>query len=123
MKNTICCGCSRKEHSFSSYRQDWRYVNREKPTHAFVNVPKVLRLKKTDTSGNAMAGIEFALLNANTAEIVETAVTDKDGFLTFTKFGYGDWIIRETKVPEGYCKNVMDITIHVDDNWKAPEAI
>ena len=24
MKNTICCGCSRKEHSFSSYRQDWR---------------------------------------------------------------------------------------------------
>ena len=88
-----------------------------------MNVPKVLRLKKTDTSGNAMAGIEFALLNANTAEIVETAVTDKDGFLTFTKFGYGDWIIRETKVPEGYCKNVMDITIHVDDNWKAPEAI
>ena len=100
-----------------------KYVNREKPTHAFVNVPKVLRLKKTDTSGNAMAGIEFALLNANTAEIVETAVTDKDGFLTFTKFGYGDWIIRETKVPEGYCKNVMDITIHVDDNWKAPEVI
>ena len=24
MKNTICCGCSRKEHTFSSYRQDWR---------------------------------------------------------------------------------------------------
>ena len=26
MKNTICCGCSRKEHTFSSYRQDWRYA-------------------------------------------------------------------------------------------------
>ena len=70
-----------------------------------------------------MAGIEFVLMNANTAEIVETATTDKDGCLTFTKFGYGDWIIRETKVPEGYCKNVLDITIHVDDNWKAPELI
>ncbi len=100
-----------------------KYVNPGKPTHGFVNVPLVLPLKKTDTSGNAMAGIEFVLMNANTAEIVETATTDKDGCLTFTKFGYGDWIIRETKVPEGYCKNVLDITIHVDDNWKAPELI
>jgi len=99
-----------------------KYVNPEKPTKAFVNVPQVLPLRKTDTSGNPMAGIEFNLLNANTAEIIETATTDKDGCLTFTKFGYGDWIIREAKVPEGYCRN-LDIVIHVDDNWKAPELI
>ena len=99
-----------------------KYVNPEKPTKAFVNIPQVLPLRKTDTSGNPMAGIEFNLLNANTAEIVETATTDKDGRLTFTKFGYGDWIIREAKVPEGYCSN-LDITIHVDDNWTAPELI
>ena len=36
---------------------------------------------------------------------------------------YGDWIIRESKVPEGYCKNVLDITIHVDEKWTAPELI
>lgn len=99
-----------------------KYVNPEKPTKAFVNIPQVLPLRKTDTSGNPMAGIEFNLLNANTAEIVETATTDKDGRLTFTKFGYGDWIIREAKVPEGYCSN-QDIVIHVDDNWTAPELI
>jgi len=99
-----------------------KYVNPEKPTKAFVNIPQVLPLRKTDTSGNPMAGIEFNLLNANTAEIVETATTDKDGRLTFTKFGYGDWIIREAKVPEGYCSN-QDIVIHVDDSWTAPELI
>jgi len=99
-----------------------KYVNPEKPTKAFVNIPQVLPLRKTDASGNPMAGIEFNLLNANTAEIVETATTDKDGRLTFTKFGYGDWIIREAKVPEGYCSN-QDIVIHVDDSWTAPELI
>ena len=99
-----------------------KYVNPEKPTKAFVNIPQVLPLRKTDTSGNPMAGIEFNLLNANTAEIIETATTDTDGRLTFTKFGYGDWIIREAKVPEGYCSN-LDIVIHVDDNWTAPELI
>ena len=100
-----------------------KYVNPEKPTHGFVNVPQELPLQKTDTSGKPMEGIEFVLMNAGTAEIVETLKTDKDGRLTFTKFGYGDWIIRESKVPEGYCKNVLDIVIHVDEKWKAPELI
>ena len=100
-----------------------KYVNPEKPTKAFVNVPQELPLQKTDTSGKPMEGIEFVLMNAGTAEIVETLKTDKDGRLTFTKFGYGDWIIRESKVPEGYCKNVLDITIHVDEKWTAPELI
>ena len=100
-----------------------KYVNPEKPTKAFVNVPQELPLQKTDTSGKPMEGIEFVLMNAGTAEIVETLKTDKDGRLTFTKFGYGDWIIRESKVPEGYCKNVLDITIHVDETWIAPELI
>ena len=100
-----------------------KYVNPEKPTKAFVNVPQELPLQKTDTSGKPMEGIEFVLMNAGTAEIVETLKTDKDGRLTFTKFGYGDWIIRESKVPEGYCKNVLDITSHVDEKWTAPELI
>ena len=99
-----------------------KYHNPEKPTKAFVNVPKRLPLQKTDTSGKAMEGIEFVLMDANTAEIVETAVTDKDGRLTFTKFDFGEWIIRESKVPEGYCKP-LDIRIRVDDNWTAPELI
>ena len=100
-----------------------KYVNPEKPTKAFVNVPQELPLQKTDTSGKPMEGIEFVLMNASTAEIVETLKTDKDGRLTFTKFGYGDWIIRESNVPEGYCKDVLDITIHVDEKWTAPELI
>ena len=99
-----------------------KYVNPEKPTQGFVNIPQELPLQKTDTSGKPMEGIEFVLMNANTAEIVETLKTDKDGCLTFTKFGYGDWIIRESKVPEGYCR-LLDIVIHVDEKWKAPEMI
>ena len=98
------------------------YVNPTSPTHGFANVPTILPLQKTDTSGKPMAGIEFELINAADAEIAETGVTDQNGCLTFTNFGYGDWIIRETEAPEGYCR-MQDIKVHVDGDWKAPELI
>ena len=35
-------------------------------------------------------------------DVVETAVSDKDGVFTFQNFDIGNWIIRETAAPEGY---------------------
>ena len=40
----------------------------------------------------------------------------------FSQFDYGDWIIREDAVPEGYCP-MEDIRIHVSSDWKTPEPI
>ncbi len=101
---------------------DENYQNPAAPTQAFVNIPRQIQLKKVDTSGKAIAGIEFALINATTGEIVENVKSARDGSFTFTKFDYGDWIIRELSTPEGFCK-MTDITIHVDDEWKSPDVI
>ena len=55
-------------------------------------------------------------------EKVETAISDKNGVFTFSQFDYGDWIIRETAAPEGYCR-MEDIRLHVGDDWTQPEPI
>ena len=52
-------------------------------------------------------------------EKVETAVSNQDGVFIFSKFDYGDWIIRENAAPNGYCR-MEDIRIHVGDDWTEP---
>lgn len=99
---------------------DDSYVGSDTPIATLTNHFKRLRYKKVDTSGKALAGVEFSLINAKTNEIVETVMSDERGEFIFTEFDYGDWIIRETKVPDGYMQ-MEDITLHVDEGWTEPE--
>ncbi len=99
---------------------DDSYVGSDTPIATLTNHFKRLRYKKVDTSGKALAGVEFSLINAKTNEIVETVVSDERGEFIFTEFDYGDWIIRETKVPDSYMQ-MEDITLHVDEGWTEPE--
>ena len=87
-----------------------------------MNPEKKIMCIKSDPSGKALPGVEFALYNAATMEKVETAVSDADGVFTFRRFDYGDWIIRETAAPEGYSR-MEDIHFHVGDGWTAPKPI
>lgn len=99
---------------------DDSYVSSDTPIATLTNHLKRVRYQKVDTSGKYLPGVEFSLINAATGELVETVVSDDHGEFVFTKFDYGDWIIRETKAPEGF--NRMDnLTLHVDENWKEPE--
>ena len=85
-----------------------------------VNQAARLRYKKVDTSGKLLPGVEFSLINADTGEVVEIVTSDDAGEFVFTRFTYGNWIVRETKTLEGY--NVMpDIELTVDENWVEPE--
>ena len=85
----------------------------------WVNKLKRIRYIKVDTSGNYLEGVEFSLINAETEEVVEVVKSNDKGEFILTKFDYGDWIIRETKVPEGFNK-MEDIHLHVDDDWTEP---
>lgn len=87
-----------------------------------MNQQKRVQYRKVDTSGNALAGVEFSLLNAVTLEVVETVTSNANGEFIFTQFDYGDWIIRETKAPEGFVP-MEDVLLHVDENWTEPEPI
>ena len=99
---------------------DENYQNSVEPLATVVNQAARLQYKKVDTSGKLLPGVEFSLINADTGEIVEIVTSDDAGEFVFTRFTYGNWIIRETKAPEGY--NIMpDIELTVDENWVEPE--
>ena len=95
------------------------FRNSAEPAATFVNHLKRLRYIKTDTSGKFLEGVEFSLIDKTSGETVETVVSDEKGVFTFTAFDYGDWIIRETKVPEGF-NQMADIELHVGDDWIEP---
>ena len=101
---------------------DSTFVNPKEPIATVVNERQKIRGLKVDTTGQVLPGAVFSLINADTGEIVDVAASDEKGEFFLTGFGYGDWIIRETVVPEGF-NRVEDVLIHVDEDWKAPNTL
>lgn len=101
---------------------DGMFVNPKEPIATVTNERQKIRGLKVDTAGQALPGAAFSLINADTGEIVDVAASDEKGEFYLTGFGYGDWIIRETVVPEGF-NRVEDVLIHVDEDWKAPNTL
>lgn len=97
-------------------------VNAEKALHTFINKTGRITVRSEDTSGNPIPGTEFSLINKETGEVVAKVVTGADGTAVITDFGYGTWIIRETKTNEGYNPS-KDTEITVGTDWKEPEII
>lgn len=92
----------------------------EESQGTIVNKEKHVKYIKVETSGKYLEGVEFSLINKETEEVVEVVTSDENGVFEFTQFDYGDWIVRETKAPEGY--NILDdMEFHVDDDWVEPE--
>ena len=101
---------------------DADYRSSDQPIATVKNHFKRVQFIKVDTSGKYLPGVEFSLINAVTHEVVETTVSNDKGEFIFTKFDYGDWIIRETEAPEGY-NRMEDYLLHVDESWTEPEPI
>ena len=101
---------------------DGTFVNPKEPIATVTNERQKIRGLKVDTAGQVLPGAAFSLINADTGEIVDVAASDEKGEFYLTGFGYGDWIIRETVVPEGF-NRVEDVLIHVDEDWKAPNTL
>ncbi len=101
---------------------DADYRSSEKPLATVVNHLKRVQFIKVDTSGKYLPDVAFSLINAVTLEVVETATSNERGEFIFTKFGYGDWIVRETEAPEGYSR-MEDYLLHVDEEWEEPKPI
>ena len=101
---------------------DGTFVNPKEPITTVTNERQKIRGLKVDTAGQVLPCAAFSLINADTGEIVDVAASDEKGEFYLTGFGYGDWIIRETVVPEGF-NRVEDVLIHVDEDWKAPNTL
>ena len=105
-----------------AFIMDSSWQNKEEPIATVTDQLKKITYIKVDTTGKAIPGVEFSLIDDKTGLAVEKAVSDENGVYTFTKFDYGDWTIRETAAPEGFCL-MEDIHLHVDDNRKMPAPV
>jgi LPXTG-motif cell wall-anchored protein/uncharacterized repeat protein (TIGR01451 family) len=72
-----------------------------------------VEIKKLDQDKKPLKGAEFTLYNVEGKEL-ETSVSGEDGIVLFKNLLYGEYIIEETKVPEGYLISEGRIKVFVD---------
>ncbi|GFZ29882.1 membrane protein [Clostridium zeae] len=75
----------------------------------------IIQLKKIDEAGNNLPGAELTLFDLNGKE-VKKSVTDEKGIVSFTDINYGEYMIKETKAPEGYNLSDKVVKVKVDGN-------
>ena len=76
-----------------------------------------VQLKKVDQENNPLTGAVFALLDEE-GTVVQESTADETGLVTFSKFGYGNYTIRELSAPYGFHPSEEELTISVDGTWQ-----
>lgn len=81
-------------------------------------------IQKLDAlTGYRLPGAEFDVINADTNEVIGQITTDRLGYGHMYNIPYGNYILRETKAPDGYILNDKDIHFTVGDNSQTPAII
>lgn len=65
-------------------------------------VGKLTVYKEEASTEEAMPGIEFTLFDSTGTVKLFTKETDENGFLSFENLRFGDYMLQETGIPEGY---------------------
>lgn len=78
-------------------------------------------LRKTDTGGRALAGVQFALVDADGNQIM-TAETDENGLASFERIPYGRYSVVETQSLPGYLPAGTVAELTVDGQYVNPDA-
>lgn len=76
-----------------------------------------VQLKKVDQENNPLPKAVFGLFDKEGNEIQE-AMADETGLVTFSRFGYGEYTIRELSAPYGFHPSQEEWTIFVDGTWQ-----
>ena len=66
-----------------------------------VNIPDHYEFKKTDSSGTPLAGVKFALEDAD-GNVLQALESDSDGIVSITSLTPGTYYIKETATLKGY---------------------
>ena len=72
-----------------------------------------VQVKKLDENKKSLKGAEFTLYDAE-GKVIKTSMSGIDGVLLFEDLAYGEYTIKETKVPEGYSASEGAIKVFVD---------
>lgn len=82
-----------------------------------------VKIRKVDAvTGTTLEGVEFKIYDkANPDVVVDTLVTDEFGMATSKELPFGDYIIKESKTPNGYFPLVKDYEFKIDRHDKVVE--
>ena len=72
-------------------------------------------IKKLDQDGKPLQGAEFTLYDSE-GKSLQTAVSASDGSVSFKNLVYGNYLVKETKVPEGYTVSKDKIEVAIAEN-------
>ncbi|QQK81774.1 collagen binding domain-containing protein [Salicibibacter cibi] len=75
------------------------------------------KVDTTDGGEEKLAGAEFDLIDADTGNVLKTGITDDDGQIDFGRLLYGDYVLHETTVPDGYVTPEESRTITIDEAY------
>ncbi|MBR0576029.1 hypothetical protein KCG48_06700 [Proteiniclasticum sp. BAD-10] len=73
--------------------------------------------KKDSITGRLLYGAEFELLSEE-GEVVASGITDESGSLFFPALEAGEYLLRETRAPEGYVLLEEDLSLQVKEGEK-----
>lgn len=91
-------------------------VNEKKPSGGgSTPVYGKIVVKKINEDREVLSGAEFTLYNAN-GKVVGKTVTGSDGTVSFEELEPGDYVLKETKAPEGYELSNEIIIVSVEGN-------
>lgn len=76
----------------------------------------VTKIDASDSS-KLLPGAEFSLMRGD--EVVANGVTDADGTLTFSDAAFGDYVLVETKAPEGYVLDATPMPVQIREHGAA----
>lgn len=92
---------------------------------SFVNkmIRGSIRIVKTAQDGiTPLSGAHFALFKNSDAIAVAEGVSGSDGVIVFTDIPYGDYVIRETRAPEGYTLSATEVLVSIKDDGLTVDA-
>ena len=78
-------------------------------------------LRKTDTGGRVLAGVQFALVDADGNQIM-IAETDENGLASFERIPHGRYTVVETRPLSGYLPAGTVAELTVDGQYVNPDA-
>ncbi|WP_176786174.1 SpaA isopeptide-forming pilin-related protein [Desulfosporosinus hippei] len=72
-----------------------------------------IEITKTNEDGSKLAGAVFTLYSKTSGKIIATASSDAKGRAYFDNVPTGQYVIKETKPPEGYALNTESIDVSI----------
>ena len=78
---------------------------------------------KKEGDGKTLAGATIGLFLADGAEPILATVSAEDGSFSLTGIPYGEHVVREIAVPEGYVMDETPYAVKVDQNGAVVEIV